>query len=120
MSVPLSCPFSDRDFVLFINDCREIDWYGKRSYLNTSRGTTHKSYPENQGGRVRGTNGGNALIASPIDDNWCQVFGLTTVNYNGWMDSFVLKSLFEKKSASGFRDLKVGLVKAYEKYYKNA
>ena len=84
----VSFPFTDRDVVLLVAPPVKTDWYGKKAYAIFVENSSHASRPAGANDLIRATNGGNVYIAVADDkepDSKCEMFGLSTNNYNGWL-----------------------------------
>ena len=93
----LFCPVADRNFVIFNQLHKEIDWYGKKSTLIVFKNAWHPSKPEDVDGIIRATNGGNFIVITPDDnepETACKLFGLTCNNYKGWLPTFMVQKLY--------------------------
>ena len=119
MRRPLPFPFSDRSFILFVTPFREIDWYGKRAFIQIQKNACHTSKPEGADGVIRATNGGNFTVVIPDEtkpDEACKLFFLSGNNYNGWVPNYewfhgnTVPSVFNKHFAN--------IVEGYKKYFE--
>ena len=85
---PTSFPLWDRSFILFLPPLKELDWYGKRAFIQIQKNAWHPSKPDGDDGLVRATNGGNFIVIIPDESNpteACTLFCLSNNNYNGWL-----------------------------------
>lgn len=111
-----SRPLKDRGFVLFIPPAKEVDWFGKQSLFVIEKNAFHPSKPENEGGLVRATNGGNFFVITPDD---CKVLGLTNNNFNGWISKKYVEWLLPRVVPRSFNKLREDMIKGYRKYFEN-
>lgn len=118
--IELSCPLTDRSMVLYVSPAREVDWFGKRGFAMFVKNASHTSKAVGADGLVRATNGGNFYIAFPDDkepEKKCQVFGLTSNNYNGSLPSVGIEWLVSNRASRVFYKLRENIIKGYNKWF---
>ena len=121
MRTPLSFPLWDRSFLLFFPPPKEIDWYGKRAFIQFQKNAWHPSKPDGADGSVRATNGGNIDVIIPDESNpnaACTLFSLSRNNYNGWVPKTHIEWLVGRKVPAAFIQFLASMVEGYEKYFK--
>jgi len=70
MRYPTSFPLWDRSFVLYIPPPKEIDWFGKRAFIQIQKDALHPSKLEGDDGLVRAKNGGDFVVIIP-NERYC-------------------------------------------------
>ncbi|KAJ7319215.1 hypothetical protein OS493_036378 [Desmophyllum pertusum] len=118
---PCSFPLWDRSFILFCPSPKEIDWFGKRAFIQIQKNAWHPSKPEGADGLVRATNGGNFFVIIPDETNpdaACTLFLLSNNNYNGWLPNNLMKRVLEKKLPASFNEFFASVIKGYNDYFK--
>ena len=121
MRYPMSFPLWDRSFVLFFPPLKEIDWFGKRAFIQIQKNAWHPSKPEGADGLVRATNGGNFIVIIPDENERskaCTLFSLSTNNYNGWLPTKHIEWIIGRKVPASFKEFFASMVEGYEKYFK--
>ena len=121
MRSPNSFPFWDRSFLLFFPPLKEIDWFGKRAFIQIEKNAWHPSKPEGADGLVRATNGGNFDVIIPDENNpnaACNLFSLSKNNYNGWLPKKHIEWILGRKVPASFNKYLASMVEGYEKYFK--
>ena len=111
----LSWPVADRDFVVFNQLHKEIDWYGKKSNLFVLKNAWHPSKPENVDGIIRATNGGNFVVVTPDDnepETACKVLALNCNNYKGWVPNCFVTKVVPRH----FNKSRQDVIKAFKTY----
>ena len=120
MRYPLSFPFYDRSFLLYFPPTREIDWFGKRAFIQIQKNAWHPSKPEGADGLVRATNGGNFIVVIPDETNpdaACTLFSLSKNTYNGWLPNKNIEWIIGRKIAASFNLFLENLIEGYKKYF---
>ena len=121
MRYPTSFPLWDRSFILFFPPLKEIDWYGKRAFIQIQKNAWHPSKPEGADGLVRATNGGNFIVIIPDESNpsaACTLFSLSKNNYNGWLPTKHIEWIVGRKFPAAFNQFLASMVEGYEKYFR--
>ena len=121
MRYPISFPLWDRSFLLFLPPPKEIDWFGKRAFIQIQKDACHPSKPEGADGLVRATNGGNFIVIIPDENNpsaACTLFRLSKNNYNGWLPTKHIEWIVRRKVTATFNQYLASMVEGYEKYFK--
>lgn len=121
MRYPTSFPLCDRSFVLRILPPKEIDWFGKRAFIQIQKNAQHPSKPEGADGLVRATNGGNFNVIIPDENNpssACTLFSLSRNNYNGRLPKKHIEWIVGGKVAASFNQYLANMVEGYEKFFK--
>ena len=122
MRYPAKFPVWDRSFVLFFPPTREIDWFGKRAFIQIQKNAWHPSKPEGADGLIRATNGGNFTVIIPDEkkpEEACTLFSLSTNNYNGWLPSTHIEWIVGRKVPASFNTFLANIVEGYKKYFKH-
>ena len=118
--IEMPWPLCDREFLLFTTPAIEVEWYGKQAYLIPYINASHKSKPANVGPYVRGTNGGQFVIATANEsdpDHSCIIFGLSHNLYNGNVPSKGVAWLFARAVPKAFIKFYDNLVEGHEKFF---
>jgi len=121
MRYAISFPLWDRSFLLFFPPPKEIDWFGKRAFIQIQKDAWHPSKPEGADGLVRATNGGNFIVIIPDENNpsaACTLFRLSKNNYNGWLPTKHIEWIVRRKVTATFNQYLASMVEGYEKYFK--
>jgi len=121
MRFPTSFPLWDRSLILFFPPVKEIDWFGKRAFLQIQKNAWHPSKPEGADGLVRATNGGNFVVMIPDESNpsaACKLFSLSNNNFNGWLPTKNIEWIIGRKVPASFNQFFASMVEGYEKYFK--
>ena len=121
MRFPTSFPLRDRSFLLFLPPPKEIDWFGKRAFIQVQKNAWHPSKPKGADGLVRATNGGNFIVIIPDESNpssACTLFRLSRNNYNGWLPRKHIERIVGRKFPASFNQLLANMMEGYEKYFK--
>ena len=122
MRSPATFPFCDRSFILFVTPFKEIDWYGKRAFLQIQKNACHPSKPEGADGLVRATNGGNFIVVIPDETKpnaACKLFSLSTNNYNGWLPNTHIEWIIARKVPASHNTFFANIVEGYNMYFKH-
>ena len=120
MRYPMSFPLWDRSFVLYIPPPKEIDWFGKRAFIQIQKNAQHSSKPEGADGLVRATNGGNFIVIIPDENSpnsACTLFSLSKNNFNGWLPKKHIEWIIGRKVAASFNQFFASIVEGYERYF---
>ena len=120
MRYPMSFPLWDRSFVLYIPPPKEIDWFGKRAFIQVQKNAQHSSKPEGADGLVRATNGGNFIVIIPDENSpnsACTLFSLSKNNFNGWLPKKHIEWIIGRKVAASFNQFFASIVEGYERYF---
>lgn len=121
MRIHTPFPLWDRSFVLFFPTVKEIDWFGKRAFIQIMKNATHPSKPEGADGFVRGTNGGNFDVIIPDEtkpNEACNLFSLSNNNYNGWLPNKHIEWIIGRSVPASFSRYLDNMVEGYNKYFK--
>ena len=121
MRALLSWPLTDRSFVLYLPQVKEVDWFGKRATLMLQKHAWHSSKPVGKDGFVRATNGGNFQVITEDEkqpDIACHVFGQTGNLYNGWIPKTNMEWMQKRVVPKKFNEWLEDMVMGYEKYFK--
>ncbi|XP_078382747.1 uncharacterized protein LOC144665377 [Oculina patagonica] len=121
MRSPSSFPLSDRSFVLFCPPTKEIDWFGKRAFIQVQKNAWHPSKPEGADGLVRPTNGGNLSVIIPDETQpnvACRLFSLSQNNYNGCLPKKHIERILGRKVPASFNQMLASMIEGYKKYFK--
>ena len=117
----MSFPLWDRSFVLpYIPPPKEIDWFGKRAFIQIQKNAQHSSKPEGADGLVRATNGGNFIVIIPDENSpnsACTLFSLSKNNFNGWLPKKHIEWIIGRKVAASFNQFFASIVEGYERYF---
>lgn len=122
MRYPLSFPLWDRSFLLYFPPVKEIDWYGKRAFLQVQKNACHPTKPEGADGLVRTTNGGNFTVVIPDEskpEEACKFFLLSNNNLNGWLPRKHIEWVVEKKACPSFNNFFASIIKGYNEFFKH-
>ena len=114
-----SWPVSSRSFVLLVSPIKELDWYGKKSFIMFQKNAEHASKPLEEEQYIGVHNGGNFLIAVPDEKEpttKSQVFGLSANIYNGWLPNW--EWLHAKIILKSIGELAERMVKGYHMLYR--
>ncbi|KAJ7319200.1 hypothetical protein OS493_036363 [Desmophyllum pertusum] len=121
MRLPLSFPLRDRSFILYFPPIKEIDWFGKRAFIEILKNAWHPSKPEGADGLVRATNGGNFNVIIPDETNpdaTCTLFSLSKNNYNGCMPNKNIEWILGRKVSASFSLFLDNMIEGYKKYFQ--
>ena len=121
MRALLSWPLTDRSFVLYFPQAKEVDWFGKRAILLLIKHAWHSSKPAGEDGFVRATNGGNFYVITEDKEQpngACHVFGQSCNLYNGWIPKTNMEWMIKRVVPKSFNEFLENMVTGYENFFK--
>ena len=113
-------PFTDRGLVLFASPIKEIEWYGRKSYMQVWKNAWHPSNPSDRHDLVRAINGGNFYISTPDEeepDSKCKVFALSNNNFGGCLPNTEYL-IGQKLTPEAIRKIPGHFVEGYKKFFQ--